>query len=42
VLVDGSVQIRPPASDLHVCLVGEPPVTGSMAGQSRCLDELRA
>ena len=39
-LVNGPVEIGPRASDLHVCLVGEPPVTGSMAARPRRLDEL--
>ena len=40
-LIDGPVEIGPPAGDLHIGLVGEPPVTGSMAAWPRSLDELR-
>ena len=38
-LVDCPVQVRPPAGDLEVCLVGEPPVARGVAAQSRRLDE---
>jgi hypothetical protein len=41
VLVDRPVQIRPPASDLDVRLIGEPPVTGNVAARPGGLDELR-
>jgi hypothetical protein len=40
VLVDRPVQTRPPASDLDVRLIGEPPVTGYVAARPGGLDEL--
>ena len=41
VLIDGPIEIGPGASDLHICLVGEPAVTEGMAARPRRLDELR-
>jgi len=40
-LIDRPVEIRPLARDLHVSLVGEPPVTRSAAARPGSLDELR-
>lgn len=40
-LVDGPVQIRPPAGDLDMGLIGEPQVARSIPTQPRRLDELR-
>jgi hypothetical protein len=37
VLVNGPVQVRPPARDPDICLVGEPPVTGGVAAGPRRL-----
>ena len=39
-LINRPVQVRPPAGDLHVSLVGEPPVAGSVTAGTRRLDEL--
>jgi hypothetical protein len=39
-LVNGPVQVGPPAGDLDVCLVGEPLVAGSVTAGTRGLDEL--
>ena len=39
-LVNGPVEIGPCASNLQVCLVGKPPVTGSMTARPCSLDEL--
>jgi hypothetical protein len=41
-LIDRTVEIGPCAGDLHVRLVDEPPVAGSMAARPRSLDELRS
>jgi hypothetical protein len=40
VLVDCTVQMRPPAAHLDVCLVGEPPITRHVAARPRRLGEL--
>jgi hypothetical protein len=40
VLVNRPVQVRPPASDLDVGLVCEPPASGCMSAESGRLDEL--
>jgi len=40
VLVDGPVQISPPARDLDVSLIDKPSVTRSMTAQPGRLDEL--
>ena len=40
-LVDGPVQVGPPASDLDVGLVDEPPVTRNVAARPGGLDELQ-
>jgi hypothetical protein len=42
VLVDGSVQIDPPAGNLDVCLIAEPAVTRGMRAEPRNLNELRS
>ena len=39
-LINRPVQVGPPASDLHVCLISKPPVAGSVAAGARRLDEL--
>jgi hypothetical protein len=38
--INRPVQVGPPAGDLHVSLVGEPPVAGSVTAGARRLDEL--
>jgi hypothetical protein len=40
VLVNRPVEVGPPAGDLHVCLIGEPPVSGRMSPGPGRLDEL--
>ena len=40
VLVDCTVQMRPPAAHLDVCLVGEPPITRHVAARPCRLGEL--
>lgn len=40
-LIRRPVQVSPPAGDLHVRLIGEPAVTGSVAARPGGLDELR-
>jgi hypothetical protein len=40
-LIDGSVEVGPLARHLHVRLIGEPPVTGSVPAGPGSLDELR-
>jgi hypothetical protein len=41
VLVNSPVEVGPPAGDLDIRFVGEPPVTRSMPAEPRRLDELR-
>jgi hypothetical protein len=41
VLVDRAIQVGPPASDLNVGLVHEPPITGRVPRRSRDVDGLR-
>jgi hypothetical protein len=41
VLVDRAIQVGPPANDLDVGLVHEPPITESVPRRSREVDELR-
>jgi hypothetical protein len=40
-LVNRPVEVDPPTGDLHVGLVDEPPVTGSVTAGPGRLDELR-
>jgi hypothetical protein len=41
VLIHRAIQVGPPAGDLDVRLVNEPPPTGSVPGQTGGVDELR-
>jgi hypothetical protein len=39
-LIDSPVEIGPLTGDLHIRLIGEPPVTGNMAARPGRLNEL--